>query len=189
MNKNYEQIIKNDLTKIQMQFEENNPNIILCSKPFHKIEFLNKLINSTRDRIIFIDMDLLYTGYVQAQMIQKEERLTIISPDKMNWREKITEILDTISKERVLLIIDSINAIHNLFDELESARFINSCMMLLATVGNHLGSSVIITGVARRKNNSWKLSPSGRQVVRSERTGIYFLKKVGMDLIICTESD
>ena len=77
LDKNPEQIIGNDLTQIQIKFEQNNPNIVLCSKPFHKIEFLNRLINSTEDPIIFIDMDLLYTGYVESKMIQKKENLTI----------------------------------------------------------------------------------------------------------------
>lgn len=72
LDKNPEQITDNDLTQIQIKFEQNNPNIVLYSKPFHKVEFLNRLINSTEDPTIFIDMDLLYTGYVQSGMIQKK---------------------------------------------------------------------------------------------------------------------
>ena len=70
LDKNPEIIIDDDLTQIQIEFEQNNPNIVLCSKPFHKIEFLNKLINLTEEPIIFIDMDLLFTGYVESKMIQ-----------------------------------------------------------------------------------------------------------------------
>jgi len=93
LDKNPEQIINNDLTQIQIKFEQNNPNIVLCSKPFHKIEFLNRLINSTEDPIIFIDMDLLYTGYVESKMIQKKENLKIFCPDKSDWEEKLSEII------------------------------------------------------------------------------------------------
>ena len=117
LDKNPEQIIDNDLTQIQMKFEQNNPNVVLCSKPFHKIEFLNRLINSTEDPIIFIDMDLLYTGYVQSGMIQKKENVTIFCPDKTNWGENLTEIISRVSKDRFLVIIDSFNGVYNLFDD------------------------------------------------------------------------
>lgn len=187
LDKNPEQIIDNDLTQIQIKFEQNNPNIVLCSKPFHKVEFLDKLINSTEDPIIFIDMDLLYTGYVQSEMIQKKENVVIFCPNKTNWKEKISEIISNVSKERFLIIIDSFNGLYNLFDELESAIFINSCLMLLSSIGNQTKSSVVITGMARRKkDDSWVLSPGGKHIIKSEKTGIYFLKKIGNNLIIDT---
>ena len=187
LDKNPEQIIDNDLTQIQIKFEQNNPNIVLCSKPFHKVEFLDKLINSTEDPIIFIDMDLLYTGYVQSGMIQKKENVVIFCPNKINWKEKISEIISNVSKERFLIIIDSFNGLYNLFDELESAIFINSCLMLLSSIGNQTKSSVVITGMARRKkDDSWVLSPGGKHIIKSEKTGIYFLKKIGNNLIINT---
>ena len=187
LDKNPEQIIGNDLTQIQIKFEQNNPNVILCSKPFHKIEFLDKLINSTEDPIIFIDMDLLYTGYVESKMIQKKENLTIFCPNKVDWEEKFSEIISKVSKDRFLVIIDSFNGIYNLFDDLESAIFINSCVMLLSSIGNHVKSSVVITGMARKKeNDGWVLSPGGRHVIKSEKTGVYFLKKTKNDLVIST---
>ena len=187
LDKNPEQIIDNDLTQIQIKFEQNNPNIVLCSKPFNKVEFLDKLINSTEDPIIFIDMDLLYTGYVQSGMIQKKENVVIFCPNKINWKEKISEIISNVSKERFLIIIDSFNGLYNLFDELESAIFINSCLMLLSSIGNQTKSSVVITGMARKKeNNGWVLSPGGKHIIKSEKTGVYFLKKIGNNLIIDT---
>lgn len=187
LDKNPEQITDNDLTQIQIKFEQNNPNIVLYSKPFHKVEFLDRLINSTEDPTIFIDMDLLYTGYVESGMIQKKENVVIFCPNKTNWKEEISKIISSISKERFLVIIDSFNGLYNLFDELESAIFINSCLMLLSSVGNQTKSSVVITGMARRKeNNEWVLLPGGKHIIRSEKTGVYFLKKVRNDLIIDT---
>ena len=183
--KNPEQIIDNDLTQIQIKFEQNNPNIILCSKPFHKIEFLNRLINSTERPVIIVDMDLLYTGYVQSGMIQKKDNVMIFCLDKTNWERKLSEIISKVSKKRFLVIIDSFNQVYNLFDDLESARFINSCMMLLASIGNHAKSSILITGMARKKeNDEWILSPGGKHIIKSEKTGVYFLKKSLNDLVI-----
>ena len=187
LDKNPEQIIDNDLTQIQVKFEQNNPNIILCLKPFDKTDFLNRLINSTEDPIIFIDMDLLYTGYVQSGMIQKKENITIFCPNKTDWEKNLSEIISKVSKNRFLVIIDSFNGVYNLFDDLESAIFINSCIMLLSSIGNHVKSSVVITGMVRKKeNDSWVLSPGGKHIIKSEKTGVYFLKKTGNGLVIDT---
>jgi hypothetical protein len=185
LDKNPEQAIDNKLTHIQSEFKQNNPNIILCSEPFHKAEFLNRLINSIQDSIIFVDMDLLYTGYVESGMIQKKENVIVFCPNKTDWKEKLSEIISKISKKKFLVIIDSFNGVYNLFDELESARFINSCIMLLSSIGNQSCSSVIVTAMARKKeNNEWVVSPGGKHIIKSKKTGVYYLKKNANDLII-----
>ncbi len=190
LDKNPEQILDNNLTHIQKEFGKNTPSIVLCSEPFHKAEFLNRLINSVKNPIIFVDMDLLYTGYVESGMIQKKNNVTIFLPDKISWREKLLEIITKISKEKFLVVIDSFNGVYNMFDDLESARFINSCIMLLSSVGRQTSSSVVITAMARKKeNNEWVVSPGGKQIIKSGKTGIFFLKKIENNLVINTFED
>ncbi len=190
LDKNHEQILDNNLTNIQKEFGKNIPSIVLCSEPFHKAEFLNRLINSLENPIIFVDMDLLYTGYVESGMIQKKNNVTIFHPDKISWREKLLEVITKVSKEKFLVVIDSFNGVYNMFDDLESARFINSCIMLLSSVGRQTGSSVVITAMARKKeNNEWVISPGGKQIIKSGKTGIFFLKKIENKLVINTFED
>ena len=185
MDKSPEQILDSKLVHIQNEFKEKIPNIVLCSEPFHKAEFINKLIVSVEKPIIFVDLDLLYTGYVESGMIQKKNNLTIFYPTKENWEEKFTEIITKVSKEKFLVIIDSFNGVYNMFEDLESAIFINSCIMLLASLGNDTDSSVIITAMARKKENEgWILTPGGKQIIKSTKTGVYLLKKIENDLII-----
>jgi len=72
-----------------------------------------------------------------------------------------------------------------MFDDLESARFINSCIMLLASLGRNTNSSIIVTAMVRKKENGdWVISPGGKQIIKSEKTGMYFLKKIEENLII-----
>ena len=185
LDKSPEQIFDSKLVHIQNEFKEKIPNIILCSEPFHKAEFLNKLIESVEKPIIFVDLDLLYTGYVESGMIQKKNNLTIFHPTKENWKEKFTEIITKVSKEKFLVIIDSFNGVYNMFEDLESAIFINSCIMLLASLGKDTDSSIIITAMARKKENEgWILTPGGKQIIKSTKTGVYLLKKIENDLII-----
>ena len=187
LDKNPEIILDDNLEKIQNEFRKNVPSLVLCSNSFHKIEFLNKLINSVKNPIIFVDMDLLYSGYIESKMIQEKENLMIFQPTNLNWKEKLSEIINKISKKEFLIIIDSFNGIYNLFDNLESARFVNSCIMLLSSLGKQSNSTIIITTMARKKDNGeWILSPGGKHILKSAKTEVYFLKKIQNDLKIKT---
>ena len=185
LDKSPELIVDNNLTHIQNEFEQNIPSVILCSEPFYKIEFLNKLINSTENPIIFVDMDLLYTGYFKSGMIQKRENVVVFHPDKTSWRQEISEIISKVSEEKFLVVIDSFNGVYNMFDDLESAIFLNSCIMLLSSLGCKTNSSIVVTGMAKKKeDDTWVLSPGGKQIIRSGKTRVYFLKKVENNLIV-----
>ena len=185
LDKSPEIILDDNLEYIQSEFKKNIPNLILSSNSFHKIEFLNKIISSTKNPIIFVDMDLLYSGYIESKIIQHKENLTIFQPNNLNWKEKLAEISNKISKEEFLIIIDSFNGIYNIFDDLESARFVNSCIMLLSSLGKQSNSTIIITALARKKENSeWILSPGGKKIMKLVKMGIFFIKKKQNDLII-----
>ena len=189
LDKSPEWVLDNSLLHIKNEFEKNIPSIILCSDPFHKAEFLNRLINSIEHQIIFVDMDLLYTGYVESGMIRKKDNVIIFHPDKTNWKKELSNVITKISKERILVVIDSFNGVYNMFDDLESVRFINSCIMFLSSFGRETNSSVIVTGMARKKEENWIISPGGKQIIKSTKTGVYFLKKIEKNLIITTEKN
>jgi hypothetical protein len=83
-----------------------------------------------------------------------------------------------------LVVIDSFNGFYSIFDEKESGRFINASLMLLSSIGIESGSSVIITAISRKNDNDeWILSPGGRHIIDSKKSGIYHLKRSGNDLI------
>ncbi|MCV0365742.1 MAG: hypothetical protein K5798_00555 [Nitrosopumilus sp.] len=178
LDKSSELILDNSFEHIKNEFESNIPSLVLCSEPFHKAEFLYRLMNSIEISTIYVDLDLLYTGYVESGMIKKKNNVIIFHPEKENWEKKLVEIISKVSKEKFLVVIDSFNGVYNMFDDLESARFVNSCIMLLSSLANQTNSSVIVTGMARRKENlGWVISPGGKQIIKSEKTGVYFIKK------------
>lgn len=185
LDKNPEKIITEDMNLIKKEFENNVPSLIVCSEPFNKTEFLIHLINSTGFQIIFVDLDFLYSGYVKSGMIKKKDNITILQPNKENWSETLTEVISKASKEKFLIIIDSLNGIYNMFDDLDSVRFVNSSLMLLSSVGKQANSSVIITAMVRKKENEeWVLTPGGKQLVKSSQTSMFYAKKVDSQLVL-----
>jgi len=185
MDKNPEQTLDNDLRSIKKEFLNKNPNIVLCSEPFTKSEFLNELIDSVNYPVIFLDFDLLYSGYIVSEMIKKNDKVEIYCPNKMDLKKIISEIAKKISRGKFLVVIDSFNGFYNIFDEKESGRFIHASIMLLSSIGIENGSPVIITAITRKNDNGeWILSPGGRHVIDSKKSGTYHLKRIGDYLIL-----
>ncbi len=178
-------ILGRNIELIKNKFKKNVPSLILTSNSFQKTEFLNKLIFSVKNPIVFVDIDLMYSGYIKSKMIQKKENLVIFQPNKLNWIEQLTEVISKISKKEFFIIIDSFNGIYNLFDNLESARFVNSCIMLLSSLGKQSDCTVVITGIAKiNDNQKWVLSPGGKHIIKLPKKDIYQLKKIENELLI-----
>ncbi len=185
LDKNPKQILDNDFTQMKNEFSEKSPNIILCAKPFLKSEFLNRLIDSSNIPVIFLDFDLLYSGYIISGIIKKKENVRIFRSSRINWEKDLKEIIKKISREKVLVILDSLNVIYNMFDEVDSARFINAAIMLLSTIARRTESLIVVTAMAiKNDDGEWILSPSGRHLIDSKKSGVYYLGMTETSLIL-----
>jgi hypothetical protein len=185
LDKNPQQILDDDLTYVKKEFSTKNPSMILCSEPFLKAEILNELMDSITFPVIFLDFDLLYSGYVVSELIKKNEKVEIYRPNKTDWKKIISEVAKRVSNEKFLVIIDSLNGFYNMFDEKESGRFINASLMLLSSIGRESGSLVIITAITRKNDGGeWILSPGGRHIIDSKKSGVYHLKRIENSIIL-----
>lgn len=188
MDKNPEHISDNDLEKIKKEFSLSNPVILLCDNPFVKTAFLHYLINTSNDKIIFLDFDLLYSGYITSKLIKGNNRVNRVFLDKENWNKKLAEVLSKISVEKYLVIIDSLNGMNNVFAEKDYARFINASIMLLASCGRKTGSKIIATGMARKRESELVLVPGGRHIIESKNSRNFFLEEKDEKILIKTEN-
>lgn len=178
LNKNPDLSITNNLAKIKDQLQKSNFNIIMHSESFVKTDFLNKCIDSFNENIIYLDFDLMYSGYVAAQMIPKNNNVEIFRPQRNSMNVVISNVADKISRSKFLVVIDSLNGFNVLFNGKEYSRWINSVIMLLLSAGHQIGSSILITAMARRnEDNEWVLSPGGRHILFSNNSKMFFLKR------------
>ena len=158
------------------------PSIRFCKGSEIDSNKIETLVNLGNVASIEQDFYKALDFYKKALKIDKEN-LIIFQPNKLNWKQKLSEIISKVSNKEFLIIIDSFNGIYNLFDDLESARFVNSCIMLLSSLGKQSNSTIVITGMARKKENSeWILSPGGKNIMKLARSSVYFLKKTQNDL-------
>jgi len=179
-----------DFQEVLREFSSKNPNIVLSLEPFLKSQFLMDLIDSCIEPVIFLDFDLLYSGYVSSGMLRKNSRVEIYRPEKNNIKKIFSQVANKISNKKYVVILDSFNGFYNVFTEIESGIFINSITMLLSSVARK-NSMIIVSGMARKKDNQgWVLVPGGRHVIESKNSGTYFLKRdEKSDLIITKFSE
>ena len=155
--------------KIKPILEKNNLNSILCNEPFLKASFLEKIVQNSDVPIHYLDFDLLYSGFISAEILSKKENLYLYRPISSDIQNTLRIILEKISKEKSIVIIDSLNGLNSLFDEKDAGRLINSYIMLLAFVAQNTNSQIILASMARIKDKEfWVLSPTGRQIITSD---------------------
>ena len=174
---------------ILYKFSQDIPSVILCDESFSKMAFLNYVINSSRESIIFVDMDLLYSGYIRSGMIKEQPSVSIVCPNIEDWKTRFADIVKRVTSKRTLVIVDSLNGLYASLDDLDAARLVNACIMMLSVVGVGSGSSIMVTGIARKREKEWVLSPGGRQLIRSDRTNMYYIRRDDNQLIVSEIDD
>ena len=165
--------------------EEFNLNSVLCSEPFVKASFLEKIIQNSDVDLVYLDFDLLYSGFISGGFVSKKENVHLIRPDVDSLEDTLKVILEKISKEKSIVIIDSLNGFYNIFDEKDAGRLINSYILLLSFVAKTTGSKIILVSMARiNDKKSWVLMPSGRQIVTTQQMTVLQLKSQDAHILI-----
>ncbi len=185
LDKNPDQHSLIGLNEVKKYLEKNTLNSILCDEPFVKAVFLAKLIEQIDVPIFYLDFDLLYNGYVNAEMLPRKVNVSLFSPSKNDWDQVLKKILMMILKEKSFVIIDSLNGLYNLFDYKDVGRLVNAYVMLLIFVAKESDSSVLVVNMARKKDEEeWVLSPSGRHVIDTKIMTNLYLKKQNSGIVV-----
>src|SRR3970282_480896 len=148
VDKNPDQYSDENLSNIMKIIELNTLNSIMFSDPFLKTIFLNKLILKTNTPILYLDFDLLYSGYVTSNIISLRDGVTLYRPTKDDWIKTLKTILLKLSENKSMLIIDSLNGLFNIHNEKKDAgHCINSYIMLLSCVAKMSNSCIVLPSI------------------------------------------
>ena len=142
-------------------------NLIFYNDAFSKTKFMSKIIESFEDHIIYLDFDLLFSGYLESGHIEKPPNMEIIKPDSKNLKDLLPNILTKISLQKTILIVDSLNVLYSFIDNDNQARFVNSLIMLLTTNAKFSKSILFVTCLGQKKDEDWIL-PTGRHILEFE---------------------
>ena len=157
---------RTDSYDIKITLEQNVLNSIIYSDPYVKTVFFIKLIDLLDLPIIYLDFDLLYSGYVTAKIVPKHDKLELFQPTRDRWNDLFRKIITGISRQRTILILDSLNGFFSMFnDKKDVGIFINSHIMLIAAIAKMTNSNVVVANMAKKEEQGWVLSTIGRQII------------------------
>lgn len=151
-------------------------NLIFYKDPFSKITALNKIIESFEIPVIYLDLDLLFSGYVESGQISSDTNLNIIRPNIGNLKDMLANILQTASRQKSLVIIDSLNGLYTFTNDDSPGRIVNSLIMLISTNLKFSQSTLLITCLALEKEKKW-IMPTGRHILESENVNRFLISE------------
>ena len=184
LDKNPDESSLDGISKVKEYLNENTLSSVLCTEPFVKAAFLSKLIDQIDTPIVYLDFDLLYSGYVNSEMIPKNTNVSLFAPSKDDWNEILKKVLLMMLNQKSVVIIDSLNGLYNLFDGKDIGRLVNAYIMLLVFMAKESSSSVLFSSMVRKKEEEgWVLSPTGRRIVDTKMTKMY-LKKYNSEITV-----
>jgi hypothetical protein len=184
LDKNPEISSDDSLLELLKTLESNPLNSIMFSNSFLKTVFMNKIIQAYNYTIYYLDFDLLYSGYITSNIISKNNRVVLYQPTKNNLSEIFKKILYIVSKEKSIVILDSLNGFFNLFNENKDAgRLVNSYIILLSTISKMSGSFILFASLVRENNDEHVLSITGRHLIDSKNLTKIQTEKMDSNLV------
>ena len=167
-------------TTVQNALEQNTTNMIFYDDSFTKTSFFTREVSNCKVPIFYIDFDLQYTGFVKSGITEEMENLNLLHPENGSLREDLKSIIAKISREKSLIVIDSLNGFFNILEgDKDLGRLINSFLMLLVSAANHTKSTILVGALSRlNEEGRWVLYNTGRSVIDNEHlTKIQLTKK------------
>ena len=162
MSKNPEQVN----SKIENILEQNLLNIIYYENSFAKAKFLTKTIEKWDIPTFYLDFDLLYSGYVKANMVPTLKNVTLLWPNSENLRENLESVIEKISMTKSVVVIDSLNGFFNILEDDDAGMLINSFIMMLASSAKNTKSIILVGSLSKlNEENEFVLHSSGRHVI------------------------
>ena len=183
--KNYDND-SNDVHNLGNILLQTKINSILYSEPFLKAGFIAKLIQDTKIDILYLDLDLLYSGYVTSGILLAPQNLSLFQPTFESWNKTLTNLLIKLSTKKSLVIVDSLNGLYNLLNERkEIGKLVNSYIMLITSVARKTDSYVLVASMVRfKKEEGWILSPTGKRLIETNMVKKILLKQDESGIIL-----
>ena len=173
---------------LQTILEQDLINSVFYSDPFLKAGFVSKLVQDTKLQVLYLDLDLLYSGYVVSGTLPTIENLSLFQPTTETLYQMLKEILVKASLTQTIIIVDSLNGLFNILNRKKNVgKTIMSIMMLLASIAKMTKSYLVVASMVRyKKEEGWILSPTGKRLIEAKNSNKILLEygKYGIVLSI-----
>ena len=157
-------------------------NTIIFNDPYAKLCFTSMLA-SKYQKIIYIDLDTVFTAYVSAGLLLKnmnnaDNTIKIYLPSEGRFEPLMMDIIDSMPGSSIV-IFDSVNSFYNMYYkkiDVHSGHGISNLnhllsifLMLLLKYGKILNIPILVTSMIRyKKDNTWVQSPASKRLLQKK---------------------
>ena len=172
MFKNPSDDLNSSKLNLQTILEQDLINSVFYSDPFLKAGFVSKLVRDTKLQVLYLDLDLLYSGYVVSEILPIKENVTLFQPTTETLNQMLKEILIKASLSQTIIIVDSLNGLFNILNRKKSVgKTVMSVIMLLASMAKMTKSYLVVASMVRyKKEEGWILSPTGKRLIETKNS-------------------
>jgi hypothetical protein len=170
---------------LQTILEQNLINSVFYADPFLKAGFISKLVQDTKLEVLYLDLDLLYSGYVISGILSTQKNVTLFQPTTETLHQILKEILVKASLSQTIIIVDSLNGLFNILNRKKNiGKAIMSIIMLLTSIARITKSYLVVASMVRfKKEEGWILSPTGKRLIETKNSKKILLE-YGVDGIV-----
>ena len=157
-------------------------NTLIFNDPYAKLCFTSMLA-SKYQKIIYIDLDTVFTAYVSAGLLLKnmnnaDNTIKIYLPSEGRFEPLMMDIIDSMPGSSIV-IFDSVNSFYNMYYkkiDVHSGHGISNLnhllsifLMLLLKYGKILNIPILVTSMIRyKKDNTWVQSPASKRLLQKK---------------------
>lgn len=157
-------------------------NTLIFNDPYAKLCFTSMLA-SKYQKIIYIDLDTVFTAYVSAGLLLKnmnnaDNTIKIYLPSEGQFEPLMMDIIDSMPGSSIV-IFDSVNSFYNMYYkkiDIHSGHGISNLnhllsifLMLLLKYGKILNIPILVTSMIRyKKDNIWVQSPASKRLLQKK---------------------
>jgi len=170
---------------LQTILEQDLINSVFYADPFLKAGFISKLVQDTKLEVLYLDLDLLYSGYVVSRILPTQKNVTLFQPTTETLHKILKEILVKASLSQTIIIVDSLNGLFNILNRKKNiGKAIMSIIMLLTSIARITKSYLVVASMVRfKKEEGWILSPTGKRLIETKNSKKILLE-YGVDGIV-----
>ncbi|MFZ0183448.1 MAG: hypothetical protein WBV92_02860 [Nitrosotalea sp.] len=176
---------------LQTILDQDLINSVFYSDPFLKAGFISKLVQDTKLQVLYLDLDLLYSGYVVSGILPTNENISLFQPTTENLYQILKEILVKASMLQTIIIVDSLNGLFNILNRKKNiGKAIMSIIMLLASIARITKSYLVVASMVRyKKEEGWVLSPTGKRLIETKNSKKILLEYGKDGIVLSMPSD
>ncbi len=166
-------------------FSTKGLNSLTYNDPYAKLCFTSMISSWCQKKVIYIDLDTMFTAYAKADLIlllrnskYSSKTINIYLPTEDRFESILKDVIEDMYDSSIV-IFDSINNFHNMYYkkiDIESGRgfsninhLLSIFLMLLLKHGKHLNVPILATSMIRyKKYTEWIQSPASKRFLHKK---------------------